>query len=72
MIVQLLLPVAIILVTFPILFDDENVVSEQYGVDAMPMTLLVDRDGQVRHLHRGYKPGYEDKYEEQVRSLIRE
>ena len=59
-------------VTFPILFDDENVVSEQYGVDAMPMTLLVDRDGQVRHLHRGYKPGYEDKYEEQVRSLIRE
>ena len=59
-------------VTFPILFDDENVVSEQYGVDAMPMTLLVDRDGRVRHLHRGYKPGYEDKYEEQVRSLIRE
>lgn len=59
-------------VTFPILFDDENVVSELYGVDAMPMTLLLDRNGMVRHLHRGYKPGYEDKYEEQVRSLIRE
>ena len=59
-------------VTFPILFDDENTVSEQYGVDAMPMTLLLDRNGVIRHLHRGYKPGYEDKYEEQVRSLVRE
>ncbi len=59
-------------VSFPILFDDENAVSEQYGVDAMPMTLLLDRNGVVRHLHRGYKPGYEDRYEEQVRSLVRE
>ena len=34
--------------------------------------VILDRDGVIRHLHRGYKPGYEDKYEEQVRSLIRE
>lgn len=59
-------------VTFPILFDSESTVSEQYGVDAMPMTLLLDRNGVIRHLHRGYKPGYEDTYEEQVRSLVRE
>ncbi|MAT95103.1 MAG: redoxin [Halioglobus sp.] len=59
-------------VSFPILFDDGNEVSELYGVDAMPMTLLLDRNGIVRHLHRGYKPGYEDTYEMQVRALVKE
>ena len=59
-------------VSFPILFDDENQVSERYDVDAMPATVLVDRSGQIRFMHRGYKPGYEDLYESQVRSLVRE
>lgn len=59
-------------VSFPILFDDENLVSEQYDVDAMPMTVLVDRSGNIRFLHRGYKPGYEAQYEQQVRALIKE
>jgi peroxiredoxin len=59
-------------VSFPILFDDTNRVSELYGVDAMPVTVLVDRRGEIRYLHRGYKPGYEDQYEAQVRALIKE
>lgn len=59
-------------VTFPILFDDDNVVSELYGVDAMPTTLLIDRNGEIRYLHRGYKAGYEEAYEQQVRELLRE
>ncbi len=29
-------------VTFPILFDDQNQVSEEYDVDAMPATVLVE------------------------------
>jgi peroxiredoxin len=59
-------------VSFPILFDDANRVSELYGVDAMPVTVLVDRRGEIRYLHRGYKPGYEDQYEAQVRALVKE
>lgn len=59
-------------VNFPVLFDDENLVSELYSVDAMPMTVLVDRDGNMRFTHRGYKPGYEDAYEKQIRALVRE
>ena len=59
-------------VTFPILFDDKNQVSELYNVDAMPMTVLLDRNGVVRFQHRGYKPGYEIAYEEQVRRLVKE
>jgi peroxiredoxin len=59
-------------VTFPVLFDDENGVSDQYDVDAMPLTLLIDRDGEIRYMHRGYQPGYEDEYEKQIRTLIKE
>lgn len=59
-------------VTFPILYDNESAVSELYGVDAMPSTVMIDRDGNARFLHRGYKPGYEDAYAEQVKQLIRE
>ena len=38
----------------------------------MPSTVLVDRNGNMRFLHKGYKSGLEDIYMEQVRSLIRE
>ena len=59
-------------VNFPVLFDSRKEVSRLYEVEAMPVTILVDREGNVRYVHHGYKPGYEDKYLDQVRSLLRE
>ena len=59
-------------VNFPVLFDARKEVSELYEVEAMPVTVLVDREGNVRYVHHGYKPGYEDKYLDQIRSLLRE
>ncbi len=58
--------------SFPILFDPDNKVSSQYGVSAMPTTILVDRQGRVRWLHRAYKPGDEAEYIEQIRAALRE
>ena len=59
-------------VSFPVLFDSDSTVSKQYEVVAMPSTVLVDRNGNMRYLHKGYKPGLENTYVEQVRALIRE
>jgi len=59
-------------VTFPVLIDEEQKVSEMYSLEAMPSTIVVDRDGIVRYIHRGYKPGDEAKYVEVVKQLIRE
>ncbi len=59
-------------VTFDILFDPENGVSELYDVVAMPSTVLVDREGNMRFIHHGYKAGYENEYQSQVRALLRE
>ncbi len=59
-------------VTFPVLIDEGQSVSELYELEAMPSTVVVDRDGVVRYVHRGYKPGDEAKYVEVVKKLIRE
>jgi len=59
-------------VNFPVVFDVSKEVSKLYEVEAMPVTVLIDRDGNVRHVHHGYKPGYEDNYLTEIRSLLRE
>jgi thiol-disulfide isomerase/thioredoxin len=59
-------------VGFPILFDPGNAVTRQYGVSGMPTTILVDRKGRVRWLHRAYRPGDEDEYIARIRALLRE
>jgi peroxiredoxin len=59
-------------VSFPVLFDADKSVSREYAVQTMPVTILVDRNGTVRHVHQGYKPGYEEKYLTEIRALLRE
>jgi len=59
-------------VDFPILLDNTNAVSKQYKVIAMPTTVVVDRDGNMRFLHKGYKLGDEAKYRQMVKKLVRE
>jgi peroxiredoxin len=59
-------------VEFPVLLDNTNQVSQRYKVIAMPTTVVVDRDGNVRYLHQGYKSGDEAKYQKMVKTLVRE
>ena len=59
-------------VDFPVLLDNTNKVSRQYRVIAMPTTVVVDRDGNMRYLHQGYKSGDEAKYRQMVKKLVRE
>jgi len=58
--------------SFPILWDGDSKVSKLYQVSAMPTTIMIDKDGEIRYVNRGYKPGDEEKYREQIRELIRE
>lgn len=59
-------------VTFPILYDTDSKVSKLYGVSGMPSTVILDRKGTVRMIHRGYKPGDEQDYLTSIRTLMRE
>lgn len=57
---------------FPVLLDADKSVSRLYDLGSMPATVLIDRDGKVRYLHRGYRDGVEDTYERQIRELVKE
>ncbi|HEX7435541.1 MAG TPA: TlpA disulfide reductase family protein [Caldimonas sp.] len=58
-------------VKFPVLLDTDKAVSRLYDLSTMPSTVLIDRDGKVRYVHRGYLTGYEDNYEKQIRELLK-
>ena len=57
---------------FPVLLDADKRVSRLYDLASMPSTVVIDRDGRVRYLHRGYREGYELNYEQQIRELLKE
>jgi thiol-disulfide isomerase/thioredoxin len=59
-------------VTFPVLFDTKSEVSKLYKVETMPTTVIVAKDGTMRYLHHGYQAGYENDYQNEVRTLLRE
>jgi thiol-disulfide isomerase/thioredoxin len=59
-------------VSFPILFDTRSEVSKLYSVAGMPSTVIIDRKGNLRWLHRGYKAGDENEYLNQIRAMVRE
>ena len=59
-------------VSFPILYDTESKVSKLYDVAGMPTSVIIDRAGKVRMVHRSYRPGDENEYLDSIRSLIRE
>jgi thiol-disulfide isomerase/thioredoxin len=54
--------------TFPILFDPESTISEQYGVKGLPTSFLIDKKGQL--VYRAV--GGRDFDHPQVEQLIRE
>jgi thiol-disulfide isomerase/thioredoxin len=57
-------------VSYPILYDPKSQVSQLYQVQAMPTTVIVDRQGIVRFVHNGYLPGDENQYMNSIRALI--
>lgn len=59
-------------IAFPVLFDNSNTVAKLFDIDAMPTTVIIDKHGNMRYLHRGYQAGYEKTYDKQVAKLIRE
>ena len=55
---------------FPVLFDTEKRISKHYDVSSMPFTVIIDRDGNIRYLHKNYAPGSERKYHSEIQSLL--
>lgn len=57
---------------FTILYDTSFEVSERYDIDDLPASLIVDRDGYIRHIQDGYEPTDTQKFDEILQKLVLE
>lgn len=59
-------------VSYPVLMDTRNEVARAYQIGTMPLTVLIDREGTIRYVSEGFKPGYERRYTDKLRELLNE
>ncbi len=59
-------------ISFPILWDKDSVRLNRLGVSFMPVTLLVDRRGVIRHVHQGWDAQRGQLERDEVEALLRE
>ena len=57
---------------FRIEFDPNGNLATQFGVTAMPMSFLIDRSGNVRERHRGFRDGVRAEREQAIAKLLKE
>jgi peroxiredoxin len=59
-------------ITYPLLLDARKEVVRRYAVETVPVTVLVDRTGSVRFVHKDYRVGAERTYVSEIRALLKE
>lgn len=59
-------------VLLPVYFDPQGQLAERYRVSAMPSSYYIDRDGQVRFTHRGFRLVEREDAERELEALIAE
>ena len=52
--------------------DPDGRIPETFGIETMPTSFLIDRNGVVRHVHRGFRRGDEDLLRQRIRALLPE
>jgi peroxiredoxin len=57
---------------FALLLDPDKTVGRSYQVDNLPMTVLIDRNGTVRHVLRDYSAASDGLYLRELRRLLNE
>ena len=57
-------------VGYPSASDPKGRLPGQYGVDTMPTSYLIDRDGVIRYVHRGFQRGDSSELRKQIRALL--
>lgn len=55
---------------FEILFDLDGATPKQFGVQVMPTSYLIDREGKVSSVHRGFKSSDREALERTVRGAL--
>lgn len=57
-------------VTYKILADSEGKIPESFGVSTMPSSFIIDKEGVIRYVHKGYKSGDVSKIKSEIEQLL--
>ncbi|SNY60369.1 Thiol-disulfide isomerase or thioredoxin [Arsukibacterium tuosuense] len=57
---------------FAVLYDRAGAMAEQYQLKGMPSSFLIDKKGQIRYRHIGFKQADIADYEAKIRQLLAE
>jgi hypothetical protein len=49
-----------------------GIASDEYGVQSLPNMFVIDRDGRIVHVHRGYSPEMLEGFIEEILALLPE
>ena len=50
----------------------KDIASDKYGVQSLPNMFVIDRDGRIAHVHRGYSPEMLEGFIEEIMALLPE
>ena len=59
-------------ISLPIIFDQKGVLASRYKVEDMPTSILFDRHGRIRYVHKGFYKDKEDEYTSHIIELLNE
>lgn len=57
-------------VKFKIVWDKDQSTVKKYNPPKMPTSFILDKDGNVKHIHAGYESGEEAKIGDEVKALL--
>ena len=57
-------------VSYQILADRDGKIPESFGVSTMPSSFVIDKEGVIRYVHKGYKSGDVSKIKSKIEQLL--
>jgi len=55
-----------------VLIDGKNEASDAYRVSSLPTGFIIDRDGVIKYLHKGFDKGLLPVYEKEITELLKQ
>ena len=56
--------------SFPVAWDGDKALAQRYRISNMPTLFIIDKNGLVRYVHAGFRPGDEAQVDAAIKSLM--
>lgn len=56
--------------TLAVLYDPKGLYAQEYGLETMPTSLIIDRKGVIRYRHNGFLESKVNDYEDHIRTVL--